>query len=159
MVDIISKKDGPRECDVKIKKLIDNNRGTINQMADVLSGGRLSAQANQPARQPVASTTSYFFTYKKSKPAAKPYVRLSHNGRVVIVDQDTSKQTHFIGEIRVKDGNEFFRVATKENGFFSEAEDEIIEILADLDGCQITDDYTEDMLKDEISEKLGIEKI
>ena len=49
MVDIISKKDGPREEDVRLKTLIKNNQRTITALADRLSQGNYSR-----SRQPVA---------------------------------------------------------------------------------------------------------
>jgi len=51
MVDIISKKTGPRREDVVAKRLINNNWSTISRLADQISNGGYSksrqAQPNQ----------------------------------------------------------------------------------------------------------------
>ena len=43
MVEIISKRDGPRREDVQVKRLIEQNRSTIVRLADQISGGGYSA--------------------------------------------------------------------------------------------------------------------
>ena len=43
MVDIISKRSGPRAEDVRAKKLIEENRGAITRLADQFSNGAYSA--------------------------------------------------------------------------------------------------------------------
>lgn len=46
MVEIFSKRDGPRREDVQIKRLIEQNRGVITKLADQLSNGRYSQSKN-----------------------------------------------------------------------------------------------------------------
>ncbi|MGI9503393.1 MAG: hypothetical protein ACR2RE_10110, partial [Geminicoccaceae bacterium] len=87
----------------------------------------------------------------------RPYVRISMNGRVVVADQETSKQLHFLGEIRGPRRSQIFVLATKENGFFARVEDELKEKLADLDGRPLTSDFSEDDLIGILTERLGIE--
>ena len=43
MVEIISKRDGPRREDIQVKRLIEQNRSTIVRLADQISGGGYSA--------------------------------------------------------------------------------------------------------------------
>ena len=45
MVDIISKRDGPRREDVAARRVLQENRGTIHKMMDHLTGGQLNSQA------------------------------------------------------------------------------------------------------------------
>jgi hypothetical protein len=47
LVDIISKRDGPRREDVPLKQLIQQNRGIITRLADQISGGGYSASKRQ----------------------------------------------------------------------------------------------------------------
>ena len=51
-MDIFSKKDGPRLEDVKAKKLLSDNAGTIRRLADQISnGGYSQMQADKARRQ------------------------------------------------------------------------------------------------------------
>ncbi|MEM8952386.1 MAG: hypothetical protein AAGC99_24015, partial [Pseudomonadota bacterium] len=84
------------------------------------------------------------------------YVRISVNGRVVVADQETSKQLHFLGEIRGPRRSQHFVLATRENGFFALIEEELGTKLADLDGSAITSEFSEDDLIGTIAERLGI---
>ena len=161
MIDIISKKDGPRREDVAIHKLVRENKHTITRLADQLSQGSYSASQRpvQPT-EPLASTSSYFtLSSPASKEDAKPYIRISLNGRVVMVDDKTSKQMHFLGEIRYTGESKVFLLATAKNKFFSPADNDLMAKLADFDHIELGADFTEDMLKHSIHTKLGLEEI
>ena len=92
-----------------------------------------------------------------SRGEARPYVRVSVNGRVVVADQETSRQLHFLGEIRGPRRSQRFVLATERNGFFARVEEELERTLADLDGRAITSEFSEDDLVDVITERLGID--
>lgn len=156
MVDIISKRDGPRREDVAARRLLEGNRGTIHKMMDHLTGGQLQSQAQKPAAPEPEGLVIHTGRVIDSRDEARPYVRISVNGRVVVADQETSKQLHFLGEIRGPRRSQRFILATKENGFFALIEDELGKKLADLDGQAITRDFSEDELVDIIAERLGI---
>ena len=157
MVDIISKRDGPRREDVAARRLLRENRGTIHKMVDHLTGGQLKSQAPKPTTPQPEGLVIHTGRTIDSRTAARPYVRVSVNGRVVVADQETSKQLHFLGEIRGPRRSQRFVLATKENGFFALIEDELGDKLADLDGRAITSEFSEDELANAISERLGIE--
>ncbi len=157
MVDIISKRDGPRREDVAAKRLIEKNRPTIARLADQLSGGGYSAMRQPP--KPPEPDGLVIHDLAGARPAESQhpdYVRISLNGRVALVDGGTSKQLHFIGEIRGGDNGETFFLATKQNQFFAPLDDEIVKYLAELDQRPINENFSEDDLSAYISERLGL---
>lgn len=136
MVDIVSKRSGPRPEDERARRLIEANRPTIEKLADHLSNGAWSARRRgQPKAEPQAEGL-IIHTARVSTPTEppRPFVRVAINGRVSMVDTNTGRQMHHLGDIRRADGGERFRLATRENGFFSPVEPEIAAALADLDG-------------------------
>ncbi|MGI9421206.1 MAG: hypothetical protein ACR2RA_25550 [Geminicoccaceae bacterium] len=158
MVDIISKRDGPRREDVAARQVLQKNRGTIHKMMDHLTGGQLNSQAQKPAAPKPEGLIIHTGRVIDSRDAARPYVRVSVNGRVVVADQETSKQLHFLGEIRGPRRSQHFVLATKANGFYAVIDEELEAPLADLDGRDIVGDFSEDHLIDAITERLGLRK-
>jgi hypothetical protein len=156
MVDIISKRDGPRSEDMAARRLLRDNRGTIHKMMDHLTGGQLNSHAQKPAEPEPEGLVIHTGRVIDSRGAARPYVRVSVNGRVVVADQETSRQLHFLGEIRGPRRSQRFILAIRENGFFALVEDEIGQKLADLDGRALAPDFSEEDLVRVISERLGI---
>lgn len=157
MVDIVSKRDGPRREDVAARRLLQENRGTIHKMMDHLSGGQLRSQAQTPKPPEPEGLIIHTGRVIDSRETTRPYVRVSVNGRVVVADQETSRQLHFLGEIRGPRRAQYFVLATEENGFFARIEDELKLELADLDGQVIDRSFSEDDLARAITERLGIE--
>jgi hypothetical protein len=157
MVEIISKRDGPRREDVQVKRLIEQNRSTIVKLADQISGGGYSA-SRKPRQEPKAEGL-IIHVGGGSAPAAeaKPSIHVTMNGRVISKDQNTGRQLHHIGDIRNRDGDHVFVMATKQNGFFSPVDEIIAEALVDLDGSRLTATYTEEQLAADIGAKLGID--
>ena len=158
MVDIISKRDGPRREDVAAKRLLQENRGTIHKMMDHLSGGQLNSRQQKPAPPQPEGLIIHTGRTIDSRDAARPYVRISMNGRVVVADQETSKQLHFLGEIRGPRRSQRFVLATKANGFYAVVDDELEGPLTEFDGRALTGDFSEDDLIDAITERLGIHR-
>lgn len=157
MVDIISKRDGPRREDVPLKRLIEQNRSTIVRLADQISGGGYSA-SKKPRRQPKAEGLIIHVGGGVAPVAeAKPSIRVTLNGRVISKDQNTGRQLHHIGDIRNRDGNQVFVLATKQNGFFSPVDEIVSVALADLDGRHLAATYSEEQLAADIGAKLGID--
>ena len=94
----------------------------------------------------------------RAETAPKPYIRVSPNNRVVVVDGETGRQMHFLGELRRLDGRRCFVLATRENRFFSPVEDGIGAVLADLDGREIAgSSAAERELAAEIAQRLGLD--
>lgn len=156
MVEIISKSGGPRREDARVKHLIEQNRATITRIADHISAGSYSvSKAARPKRQ---AEGLIIHVGSRTKPVAevKPNIRISLNGRVVAVDQNTGRQLHHIGELRRRDGVEIFVLATKANQFFSPVDDNFAAALLDLDGTRLGPDYGEDRLVADIGKRLGM---
>src|SRR5882757_7841234 len=157
MVEIISKRDGPRREDVQVKRLIEQNRSTITRLADQISGGGYSA-SRQPRQQPKAEGLIIHVGGSAATVTdAKPSIRVTTNGRVISTDQNTGRQLHHIGDVRNRNGEQIFVLATKQNGFFSPVDESIGEALAGLDGSRLTATYTEVQLAADIGAKLGID--
>jgi hypothetical protein len=156
-VDIVSKRSGPRKEDEAARRLIEQNRGTIERLADQLSNGAYSAgKAARNAPPPQASGLVMSDMKAPRKPdAARPYVRISPNRRVVVVDEATSRQMHHLGELRRIDGQTTFVLATRANGFFSALDAELAERLAALDRTTLGADRSEKDLSAEITALLG----
>src|SRR5262245_22001860 len=116
MVEIISKRDGPRKEDVAAKRFIEKNRATIKGIADHLTGGRWQQSRNPvPAARPQPSG-KLWYTPASRPPQSEPYVRISLNGRVVVADLATGRQLHFIGELRGEKQSRHLALATSQNG-------------------------------------------
>lgn len=156
MVHIISKRDGPRKEDVAAKRLIENNRATIDRIANKLTGGgwQQPRATTEPAveRRTVSSVS---LASPGPAQAATPFVRISPNDRVVVIDLTTGRQLHFIGEIRGGDERRF-TLATRENGFFALVAEELRGKLVHLDGRVVPDEAAEELLKREIALGIGI---
>lgn len=158
MVEIISRRDGPRREDAEIKQLIARNRSVITRIADHISGGAYSA--NKTAIPPTQKAEGLIIHHVGSGSAScaevLPSIRISLNGRVVVLDRNTGRQTHYLGEIRRRNGVEVFVLATKENGFISPLDETFADALSDFDGRSLGSEYTEEKLAEELSSTLGI---
>jgi hypothetical protein len=159
VVDIISKRDGPRREDVAAKRVLHENRGTIHKMMDHLTGGQLSSGRQKPAPDPDPKRLIiHAGRASDARGTARPYVRISINGRVVVADRETSRQLHFLGEIRGPRRQQRFVLATRENGFYALVEDELKDRIADLDGRDVANDFSEDDLIDTLTDRLGFKR-
>lgn len=160
-MDIISKRSGPRREDVQARALLEKNRGTIEKLADQISGGGYSAQkrARDMPKEPQAEGLILSdLKAPRVNDTPVPYVRVSPNHRVVVVDDVTSRQMHYLGEIRRIDGQWRFVLATKANGFFSPVEPEMAALLAALDGATMGGGRDDASLAAEIAKLLGYDK-
>lgn len=155
MVQIISKRSGPRREDAQIKRVLQENRTTITKIADQISNGNYSA-SKQPKPKPQAQGLIIHVLGGNTETVPQPAIRISINGRVVVVDENTSRQLHHLGDIRSKNGSEAFVLATKANGYFVPLDDEYLQMLAELDGVLLHSVGGEDQLAAEIRSRLGI---
>lgn len=157
MVDIISRREGPRKEDRRINQLVAENRSTIVRLADHLSGGAYSA-SKKPLQAPSVSDAVIRHVICEAPPPAETlhHVRISVNGRVVIIDQNSGRQLHYLGEIRRRDGEERFVLATPGNGFIAVLEAPLAEKLHALDQQSLGKSYTEKDLAEAIEEQLGL---
>ncbi len=151
-MDIVSKRSGPRREDQAARRLIEQNRGTIERLADQISNGAYSASKAAPRPQSPEASGLIMSDLRGPAPVrrAKPYVRISPNRRVVVVDDTTSRQMHHLGELRRVDGRMTFVLATTANGFFSALEPALADRLAPLDGVALDAERTEAALAAEI---------
>lgn len=156
MIDIVSKRGGPRPEDERARRLIEANRPTIEKLADRLTNGAWSASRRpKPAPEPEGLVIHTARAAARAEPA-RPFVRVAVNGRVSLVDLDTGRQIHHLGDLRRSDGRERFRLATRENGFFSPVDPEIAAALADLDGHALDGAEAEPRLIEAIGARLHI---
>jgi hypothetical protein len=156
MVEIISRRDGPRREDAALRRIIGDNSATITRLADHLTGGGYSA--SKAPKQAPKPQGLIIHDLGSARPAEKPHpvVRISLNGRVILVDENSSRQMHHLGEIRSRQGREVFVLATGENGFFAPVDAEIAGMLAELDGCVLEGEEGEQELAAEVGKRLGL---
>jgi hypothetical protein len=157
-LDIHSKKSGPRAEDQQAKQHLARNWGTIEKLADTLSGGKYSADKAKKAAGPPQAQGLIFVDQAGPRLADDPvpYLRISMNGRVVIADTSSGIQMHFLGELKRVNGEKRFVIATQENGYFTPLDDEMAEKIADLADRPVNGDYSEDDLAEDIKTRLQI---
>jgi hypothetical protein len=157
-LDIYSKKSGPRAEDQQAKQHLQRNWGTIERLADTLSGGKYSADKAKRAAAPPQAKGLIFVDQARPRLADDPvpYLRISTNGRVVIADDSSGIQMHFLGQLRRVNGELRFVIATKENGFFTPLDDDLNKKIADLANVTVNRDYSEDDLAQDIKARLQI---
>jgi hypothetical protein len=157
-LDIISKKSGPRAEDQQAKQHLQRNWGTIEKLADTLSGGKYSADKARKAAAPPQAKGLIIVDQARPRLAdiPVPYLRISTNGRVVIADNNSAIQMHFLGQLKRINGEVRFVIATKENGFFTPLDPDLCEKIADLANVPVNRSYSEDDLAQDIKTRLQI---
>lgn len=158
MVDIISKRgDEPRPEDARIRRVLEANRPVIDKLADHLTNGAWSnrgrGQAAAPEPEGLLIHTARAST---ARGPAAPFVRVAVNGRVSLVDANTGRQLRHLGDLRRGPEGQRFRLATRDNGFFSPLDPEIAALLADLDATPVAGAEAERGLIAAIGERLEI---
>jgi len=160
-MDIFSKRSGPREEDKQGKAHMRQNWGTIEKLADQISGGSYSAnkaRANAKKQGPQAS--GLIFVDQAARPGVdvpEPYLRISVNGRVVLVDKNSGIQLHFLGQLKRQNGVVRFKIATKENGFISPLDPELEALILDLADKLIDRRYAESDLSSDLKSRLTVD--
>lgn len=161
MVEIISKRDGPRREDERARHLINQNRTTITRLADQLtqggySAGKAARAAGPVAPEPEGKIIRHFGAYGSGKPEdGDVRVKVSVNNRVIVYDGDTGRQLRLLGEIRWQGETRYFALATKDNGFLSGLPPNVLDPIEELDGQIIDKACPEDLLAAEIARRLG----
>ena len=157
-LDIHSRHSGPREEDKQAKDLLRRNWGTIEKLADTLSGGKYSADKAKKAGPPPQAQGLIIIDQARPRlpDTPVPYLRISVNGRVVLADTGSGIQLHFLGQIKRVNGEKRFVIATRENGFFAPLEADLADKIADLANRAINRDYPEDALAEDIRTRLQI---
>jgi len=157
-LDIISRKSGPRREDEQAKRYIAQNWGTIEKLADQISGGRYTAdKARKNAPPPQASGKIIIDqAARASSQVSKPYLRISVNGRVLIADQNSGRQLTLLGQLKRVSGVVRFMIATRENGFFTPLDDDTYALISDLADTAVNRTFTEKDLEKVLQTRLNI---
>lgn len=161
MVEIISRGDGPRPEDARLKAFLEQNRPTITKLADHLTQGGYSASRRTKKAAPEAPERTIIHAVgglasgQTAEP--RPVVRASVNGRVIVVDDNSGRQLSYLGEIRRSAGELLFVLASAENGFAASADAATQAALGDLDRARLAPDGGEEALVKEIALRLGVE--
>jgi hypothetical protein len=157
-MDIFSKKSGSRAEDQPAKQHLQRNWGTIEKLADTLSNGQYSANKAKKAAPPPQSSGLIFVDHAlpRAPDTPDPYLRISTNGRVVVADRSTNVQLHFLGELRRQDGEVRFVIATKENGYISPLDADLLEKIDTLANRTVNRAYSEDDLARDLKDRLHI---
>lgn len=159
-MDIFSKREGPRAEDVKAKRLIAENAPVIRKLADQISNGGFSRMRQEEAqRREGPKPTGLIFHDMKSSVRSEtpePYVKVSVNNRVVLVDRTNGRQLQMLGEIRGNFLRRAFVLATKDNGFFSPMDEELHSAIGHLEDVEITSEFSEKDLARTIEDCLGL---
>ena len=157
-MDIRTRLNSERPEDKQAQAHIKRNWGTIEKLADTLSGGKYSAdKAKQAAPPPQAQGLIIVDQARPRLPDAPvPYLRISLNGRVVLADTSSGIQLHFLGQIKRVNGEQRFVIASAENGFIAPLAPELSEKIADLANLLINRAYSEKALAEDIKTRLQI---
>ena len=160
-MDIISKRSGPREEDKQAKAHVRQNWGTIEKLADQISGGSYSAnKARVSGKKTEPQASGLIFVDQAARPRVDvpdPYLRISLNGRVVLVDKNSGIQLDFLGQIKRQNGVTRFQIATTENGYISALDPDLTALILDLADKPLDRSYTEDDLSADIKSRLGLD--
>ncbi len=157
-MDILSRLSSERPEDKQAQQHIKRNWGTIEKLADTLSGGKYSADKAKKAAPPPQAQGLIIVDQARPRVAdvPVPYLRISMNGRVVVADTGSGIQLQFLGQIKRLNGEMRFVVATAENGFISPLEGAIADKIADLADRTINRAYSEDDLAADLKTRLEI---
>ena len=157
-MDIHSRLSSERPEDKQAQAHIKRNWGTIEKLADTLSGGKYSAdKAKKAAPPPQAQGLIIVDQAGPRLPETPvPYLRISMNGRVVLADNSSGIQLDFLGQIKRLNGEQRFVIATAENGFIAPLAPELYDKIADLANRTINRAYSEDDLAEDIKTRLQI---
>jgi len=160
MVDIISKRKGPRREDVAAKRMISDNWSTISRLADQFSNGGYSRsrKANATAKEEPALDNLSIHIIGGGPAAVEPdpIVQVSRNHRVIVMDARSGKQLQFLGTMRFQGRQKYFSLATAGNNFVSTVDADTELKLADLNGVVIESDEIEEAFVAVIRERLEL---
>jgi hypothetical protein len=156
MVEIFSKRDGPRREDVQIKRLLQQNRGVITRLADQLSNGQYS-KSKKPRELPQAEgLIIHIGGMPPVEAEPEPKVRATPNGRVIAVDESSGRQLVHFGDIRETPAGKTFALAIAANGYIAPLDDDMAQELADMDGVTIGISYGAHELATDIGRRLDM---
>lgn len=160
MVDIISKRKGPRREDVAAKRMINDNWSTISRLADQISSGGYSRSRKAIAKakeEPALDNLNIHILGGSSKAIEPdPIVQVSRNNRVIIMDVRSGKQLQYLGEMRFQGRQKYFALAITANNFLTTVDDDTELKLADLNGVIIESDEIQEAFIKVIKDRLEL---
>lgn len=109
-------------------------------------GGYSRMRAEEARRRQQPKPEGLIIHDMKARPATdapQPYVKVSINNRVVLVDKSTGRQLALLGEIRGNFLSRRFLPATKENGYLTPLDADMAAAIGDLDGKELSATFTE----------------
>ncbi len=147
MVYIITKNDGPRKEDVAAKKFIESNRATIDRLANHLSGGRWQdIKRARKARAPVVESARKSFAGYAPAGRSTSTRPMFASARTTASSSSTRRPAVRCSS-SVNSGQSaagrYFRLATRENGFFDPLDDDLRGLLSNLDGLVLPEETEE----------------
>lgn len=161
-MDIISKRSGPRDEDKHARERLRHNWGTIEKLADQISGGSYSANKARaaagatPAGPQASGRVFVDQSPRRTADAVAPYLRISTNGRVVLADSNSGRQLHFLGELKRRNGAVRFVMATAANGYVTPLDSGLQDSIGALADAVLGHEYSEDDLFRDLSSCLGL---
>lgn len=160
-MDIFSKRDGPRPEDVKARRLIQENSGTIRRLADQISNGGFTKMRRDQARRKQEPKPEGLIIHDLKAPSKsetpEPYVKVSVNNRVVLADRSNGRQLQLLGEIRGNSFQRHFVLATQANGFFSPIDEDMLAVLGPLDNAELSQTFSDRDLAERLADLLGLQ--
>lgn len=137
-MEIISKQDGGDRREREFKRVLQENRHTIDSLARHLTQGpTLTRPKAENASVTEEVGRSFGFRQNNVEREIEPWVRISPNDRVVLMDAATSRQIAHLGALRGRGRERTFVLATRENGFIAPLDNERASALRHLDGCRL----------------------
>ncbi len=162
MVDIITKKDGPRREDVAAKRLINGNWPTIQRLADQISDGGYTRSrqliANSKEQPRLDNLKIHILGSSPKALEPKPVLRISLNNRVVVMDENSGRQLEFLGVFLFRGEQKYFSLATDENGFHATVDAKIELLLEDLNGVIIESESIQNAFIEIITVRLELQR-
>ncbi len=155
-MDIFSKQIGQRPEDEQARRHLQKNWGTIQKLADTLSGGKYTESLKKKEPPKAQGLIIMDQAPRRVADAPDPYLRISANGRVVVADTNSGLQLHFLGQLKRVDGNVQFVIATAENGFLTPLDQALYDQIADLADRVVNRSYSEDELAHDLKTRLNI---
>ncbi|GAB0112641.1 hypothetical protein [Acidisoma sp. C75] len=141
---------------MQIKQILAENRATITRLADHLSGGGYSA-SKQPKSKPQPQNLVIVHARASAAEArALPHIRISPNGRVIMMDQNSGKQLHHLGDLRRSESVTRFHLASAANGYIAPLDAELARSLSALDKRALNAAFSEADLAAAIGAALGL---
>jgi hypothetical protein len=143
-----------RKEDLPQYKLLEKNKPVINGLIDRLTGGQ--RRSSVPETSPEHGSKSFYIGKASGAIDEKELsvVKISFNGRVLLVDERRARQLLHFGNIASVNGQKSFILATSDNGYTAPLEPRLCALLQDLDGLLVSGEDAESALVQEISARL-----